>query len=88
MINCRLTQKAIADSLVKKENQFSTYRSNYTDVPDDKDFNLPNKFLGFTKQTARYKVTFQIDNISFNYTGSKNVEIYSVEGFYLISILK
>jgi hypothetical protein len=79
--------KNIADSLVKNENIFNPYASQYYES-NYKSFLVPNQLLGFTKQTKHFKVTFQIDNIRYNYTDSNNIEIDGINGSYLISVLK
>ena len=76
--------KHIADSLLKTKDKLKAYHDN--ENPNYQSFVMPGRLLSFTKQTARFKVTLQITNLSCSYDAASNeTGVNFVEGWYLIS---
>ena len=81
--------KAFADSLVLKENQLKEYKE-VTGWPSDSDggFTLPDQLLTISKQTAHFKVVLKIQALQLHRINNSGTYVNSVEGWYLISVLK
>jgi hypothetical protein len=79
--------QALADSLMKnriKLNRFKDQeKSDY-----DATFSLPDEYLTISRQTSHYKVDFRVTELQIEYTKNYTAEITTVQGRYLIGVLK
>jgi hypothetical protein len=81
--------KAFADSLMSKGKQLKEYKD-VTGSPSDSDggFTLPDQLLTISKQTAHFKVALKIQALQLHLINNSGTYVNSVEGWYLISVLK
>jgi hypothetical protein len=79
--------QAFADSILNNKNRLNEFKDTY--VSDySTGYTLPDEYLTFTRQSAHYKVSFRIQVLRLSYNDGSETSVDSVEGWYLISVLK